>query len=431
MKGASMRGITSIGFSVFTGIAFVSIILISDCGLLGPKEGSTPNAKTPFDAWGVNTIFNNRGTYSLTAGTQDLRAGRVRINDTTLGGVKYDLYKAALGVQVGQLLDTTSANATTIWANRLPDGSMKIAGGNDKGFLASILPPIVPGVNGSTLVLDSPFTIKTKPALNTEQSSSATGKLYNPANPGAPTNFNVDLKYTRDQENVTATTSMGAVEGCSHFSVTATPKGALAILANLANIAFTGEAWYHETFGLVAYKCPALGLNAGMNGESDYGTATAGANAIRKVQVLDASHPVFELNTFDRAHKNDADKMSHAQMLLEFRWASDSLAKNGAEPSYLAAVTLIATNNMLGYSFEDNRFGWSPAPVSSPVSIFHPEENGKGYKYWYIYINEAAKNEPGANNVSYLIRVSQGGFTPPALRCSARIVYTILPAGSY
>jgi len=426
-----MRVMRSIGFTVSAGIAFASIYLISGCGLLAPKGESTPNAKTPFDSWGVNTIFNNRGTYSLTAAAQDLQAGRVKTNDTTLGGVAYDLYKAALGVQSGQLLDTTTANSTTIWANRLSDGSMKIAGGRDKGLLASVLPPIVPGVNGSTLVLDSPFTLKTKPALNTQQSSSATGKLYSAANPGAPTNFNVDIKYTRDQENVTATTSMGAVEGCSHFSVTATPKGALAILANLANIAFTGEAWYHETFGLVAYKCPALGLDAGMNGESDYGTATQGKNTIRKVQVVDASHPVFELNTYDRAKKNDADKMSHAQMLLEFRWASDSLARNGAEPSYLAAVTLIATNNTLGYSFEDNRFGWSPPLVASPVSIFHPEENGKGYKYWYVYINEAAKNEPGANNVSYLIRVSQGGFIPPALRCSARIMYTILPAGAY
>ena len=426
-----MRGITSIGFRVFTGIVVASIFLITGCGLLGPKGESTPNAKIPFDSWGATTIFLNRGTYSLTAGTQDLMAGRVRTQDTTLGGVTYDLYKAAVGVKAGQLLDTTTANATTIWANRLSDGSMKIAGGTDRGFLASILPPIVTGVNGSTLVLDSPFTIKTKPALNTQQSSTVTGKLYNPANPGTPKNFNVDLKYTRDQENATATTSMGPVEGCSHFSVTATPNGDLAFLANLLGVAYTGEAWYHEKFGLVAYTCPALGLNAGMNGESDYGTATEGANAIRKVQVLDANHPVFELNTYDRAHKNDADKMSHAQMLLEFRWVSDSLAKNGAEPSYLAAVTLIATNNTLGYSFEDNRFGWSPALVASPVSIFHPEENGKGYKYWYIYINEAAKNEPGANNVSYLIRVSQGGFVPPALRCSARIMYTILPAGSY
>ena len=426
-----MRSIASIGLSVFAGIALASIFLISGCGLLGPKGETTPDAKTPFDAWGLNTIFNQRGTYGLLSPAKDLQAGRVKANDTTLGGVSYDLYKAALGVQADQLLDTTNANSTTIWANRLPDGSMKIAGGKDKGFLASILPPVVTGVNGSTLVLDSPFTIKTKPALNTEQSSSATGKLYNPANPGAPTNFNVAIKYTRDQENVTATTSMGAVEGCSHFSVSATPKGDLAILAGLLNIVYTGEAWYHEKFGLVAYKCPALGLDAGMNGESDYGTATQGANTIRKVQVVDANHPVFELNTYDRAKKNDADKMSHAQMLLEFRWASDSLAKNGAEPSYLAAVTLIATNNTLGYSFLDNRFGWGTALVASPVSIFHPEENGKGYKYWYIYINEAAKNEPGANNVSYLIRVSQVGFVPPALRCSARIMYTILPAGSY
>lgn len=425
-----MRSITSIGLSVFAEIALASIFLLSGCGPNSPKE-STPDAKTAFDPWAATTIFFDRGTYGTTAGTQDLQAGRVRIQDTTLGGVAYDLYKAAVGMQAGQSLDTTTANATTIWANRLPDGSMKIAGGRDRGFLASILPPIVPGVNGSTLVLDSPFTLNTKPTLNTQQSSSVTGKLYNPSNPGTPKNFNVDLTYTRDQDNATATTSMGPVEGCSHFSVSATPKGDLAILAGLLNIVYTGEAWYHEKLGLVAYTCPALGLNAGINGESDYGTATVGENAIRKVQVLDANHPIFELNTYDRAHQNDADKMSHAQMLLEFRWVSDSLAKNGAEPNYLMTVTLIATNNTLGYSFVDNRFGWGTALVSSPASIFHPEENGKGYKYWYIYVNEAAKNEPGANNVSYLIRVSQGGFTPPALRCSARIVYTILPAGSY
>jgi hypothetical protein len=427
-----MRGILSIGSRVIAGIAFASIILASGCSLLtGPKADSTPDAKTPFDPWGVGTIFVHRGTYSAAAGAQDLKAGRVRTQDTTLGGVTYDLYKAALGMQSGQLLDTTTANATTIWANRLPDGSMKIAGGKDRGFLASILPPIVPGVNGSTLILDSSFTIQTKPPLNTQQSSTVTGKLYDAANPATPKNFKVDMKYTRDQDNAIATTSMGPVEGCSHFTVSATPKGDLAILTSLLNIVYNGEAWYHDKLGLVAYKCPALGLDANMNGESDYGTATEGANTIRKVQVLDANHPVFELNTYDRARKNDADKMSHAQMLLEFRWASDSLAKNGTAPNYLAAITLIATNNTLGYSFVDNRFGWGAVLVSSPVSIFHPEENGKGYKYWYVYVNEAAKNEPGANNVSYLIRVSQGSFVPPALRCSARIMYTILPAGSY
>jgi hypothetical protein len=73
--------------------------------------------------------------------------------------------------------------------------------------------------------------------------------------------------------------------------------------------------------------------------------------------------------------------------------------------------------------------GWGYFPhelVASPVSIFHPEENGKGYTFWYGYADEAAKNEPGDNGILYAIEVRPADYMSNAVRATARIRYNVI-----
>jgi len=64
--------------------------------------------------------------------------------------------------------------------------------------------------------------------------------------------------------------------------------------------------------------------------------------------------------------------------------------------------------------------------TQSSTSIFHPEENGKGYVFWYGYVNQAAKNEAGSNGIAYHITVREDpGFS--AVRATGRIYYKTVP----
>ena len=63
--------------------------------------------------------------------------------------------------------------------------------------------------------------------------------------------------------------------------------------------------------------------------------------------------------------------------------------------------------------------------MQSPVSIFHPEENKQGFTYWYAYVNEAAKNEPGENGILYRIKVTFPDYMTSPVRVTARIRYPI------
>ena len=67
--------------------------------------------------------------------------------------------------------------------------------------------------------------------------------------------------------------------------------------------------------------------------------------------------------------------------------------------------------------------------IESPVSVFFPEENGNGFRYWYAFVDQAAKNQD-ENGISYTISVDKDASLPE-LRVTARIAYEILQAGEY
>ena len=63
--------------------------------------------------------------------------------------------------------------------------------------------------------------------------------------------------------------------------------------------------------------------------------------------------------------------------------------------------------------------------IKSFESIFHPEENKEGFTYWYAYVDEAAKNEPGENGILYKITVTATDNMSAPVLVTAQIHYPI------
>jgi len=152
-----------------------------------------------------------------------------------------------------------------------------------------------------------------------------------------------------------------------------------------------------------------------MTDSSDCGSIdSSGYRTIRKVAVVDSSSSSFKLDTYDcDGNQIAADKNTHAKMLLELRWADETMAQTDTQP-----LPNVEFGTTMGY--------FPNSMAESPASVFHPEENGKGFKYWYSYVSQAAKNEPGDNSTTYHISVrAVTGLS--AVRVTGRIYYKVLP----
>lgn len=221
--------------------------------------------------------------------------------------------------------------------------------------------------------------------------------------------------YTLVDTNASATTPLGTIRGCRHYSGEGSITGT-GVPSILAGVPVTAELWYHESYGLVKYSIPELGLSGDLTGTWDDGDEAGGFNTIRKMGVIDGPVREFRLDTYDVHGRLDADKRTHAKMLLELRWLDEERARTGPMPSYPAVIIEFGTASG-GVFFADL--------VESPVSIFHPEENGNGFKYWIAFVDEAARNEPGDNGIAYHVRVTADTDITPALRATARIYYKL------
>ena len=128
---------------------------------------------------------------------------------------------------------------------------------------------------------------------------------------------------------------------------------------------------------------------------------------------VDSARPTFGVDTYDIAGAVDADKTIHARMLIEVRWVDE--VKALAE--LLPPVVLDFGTPM----------GWFPSElVASPVSLFHPDENGRGFHYGVAYVSQAAKNEPG-DGTAYHAKVTLPDYASSAVRVTVRIIYRRLP----
>ncbi len=371
--------------------ALCVLVGLSACG--GDDGG---DVKSPFGPVTETTSFGYQGTIPGIASTTFL--GGI-VGDKEIDGTTYKRLRIGYKATTMAELAVPDAKATEFWYRKTGDNVYEVAGFREQG--------------GISMTLDTPLLLDALPAVGEPQTLVLTGTITHPDNP-SPAPGTVTIEGSLVDAAAEVETKLGLVTGCRHYAgtITVTGEGAPAVIEGAE---IEAEVWYHPELGGVAGSIPALGMDLGLAEESDLGDpdATSGPNAIRKVQTLDATTTRFELSTYDRRQDFDADKDTHSKMLLEMRWADEETAKTHAAPDPLMVDVEFGT--VWGY--------FPHALIESSLSIFHPEENGKGFKYWYAYVDQAAKNE-SSNGIAYHIAVTKDATLPP-LRVTARIRYNI------
>jgi len=270
-------------------------------------------------------------------------------------------------------------------------------GGNNSG-----VPNNFPFLSGTP---DEPVTIDLDPPLNVDQTVHVVGTAFigDPSDPANGNYVDIPATYRAVEKNTTVDTQLGTFSGVTKFTAETT------IFDTVVN----GVAWYHPDFGLlkgqVDWPAPN-GSQIDLTGFNDNGSHEPGMNTIRKMQIVDSSNPNFEISTYDVDGEFDADRWTHARMLLEIRFDDDYYSMQSStapQPTIHFGTTWGSYDHML---------------VPSPISFFHPEENGKGYTFWIAYVDQAAKNA-GTDPDTYHIRVTWNGLDPAPLRVTGRIIY--------
>ena len=364
---------------------FVASCSSSDSGSTAADEFD--GEKAPYGAWTTSTEIS----YKLSIlGTNRPVLGRDR-GPKTLGGKTYR--RAVIGDPA------KPDNGAEFWIDATPS-SVTWAGIDVKTILG---PPF-------SATLDAPVTVSLLPPVGVPQKVSGGAKIVSETDP-TPQPISVTGEYTLVAADVAVDTSVGTIAGCNHYTGSFVPTGA-GTPKEYVGMTIKGDLWYHPSHGIVAVKSGDVMLDMGMTESRDCHTpTTTGHTLVRKVGVLDTNNPRFMLDSYDCASAFDADKNTHAQMLIELRWAEDAKAK---------------TQNPIGPPFVTldfgTVFGTFPAQlVASPISVLHPEENGKGYHYYIAYVNQAAKNET-QNGIAYHVGAKvDPGFS--AIRASARVYY--------
>ena len=239
----------------------------------------------------------------------------------------------------------------------------------------------------------------------TEGSGEFTVKL-----PGMPVEVDVPLDWTLklEEENVSIDTPSGSYSGVRHY--TGSGKISEGTLGDfLGNTEFTGEVYFSPTLGIpVKYKLNGVNFDGDLESVWDYGDPDeTGYRVMKKSGIVNSENPSFQLSTYELKGNFDADPDQHAKMLLEIRYLDENAAKNDPMPEINVEFGTVS--------------GYFPSQlVESPVSIFFPEEEGEGYKYFIAYVSQAAKGHNGP--ISYRVSVSGGESVKP-LRVTARIYY--------
>lgn len=377
---------------LFSVAAWSWLGLIGGCG-----GGESADVKSAFDRFQPTTRFSYFGAIPFSnSGTAMLGI----IGEKEIGGATYQRYKIGLDVTDPAALANPATPGPEFWMREKAKGRFEVAGASAT-------------TDNVVATFDAPVEFDANWKTGETQSMAIAGTSTSASEP-QPKTFRVSGQGAVTEDDVTVTTAKGVFSGCRHFEGTFTVEdGTIPGIPN--GNAYPVEAWYHPALGIVSVKLPLVSMDAGLGGEEDYGSATSGENTIRKVGFLSGANNRFELSTGDRAGEWDADKDSHAKMLLELRWATEEDAKNHAAPDPLLVRVTFGTFGGMFY--------FPHQLVESPLSIFHPEENGQGYKYWYAYVDEGAKNQSD-NGITYDIIVEKDPSLPP-LRATARIRYRI------
>lgn len=386
-------------------LSFVAAVLLSFTGCDDGGGSSKSDVKQPYGKPTKNVF--TRMFFSGNSGTNVKSViGRV-VGTTTVSGTEYQRYLIS-HANADNLPDNVAATNTELWVTPFPmgdDGKVTIAGGNyhDNRIAGTVTPT---------------FTIDMKAPIGEEQPVDTT---YTGTLPDVAGTYTVAVQgtYKVVSHDESVATQAGTVNQCTHVTAAGTLTGD-GLPAIVKDITLTGEFWFHDSFGVVKARIPALGVDWSYEESWDVDDVDGEYRTIKRSGVVNDSNPSWELSTDQVNGKWDADKMTHAKMLLEVRWADDETAKNSTQP--------VATHPAVRIEFSTAWGTFFYQMTESPVSIFHPEDNGKGYKFYYAYVDEAAKNEPGDNGIIYQIRVqTTDPSVTPDIKATGRIYYHTIP----
>ncbi len=366
------------------------------CGSSG-EGGSFDPESSPYGERTPTTqaSFAVKSTGTLVDVSADPQRTTEVVGQKTVGSATYDRMA---------IIKSDGTQTDEYWLKTNPDNTVECAGIDLQGPTTKAL------LGGGTLALDPPVKLNIDAPVGAAQTLSVSGS-FSLAGTGVAVPVTATGQYTLVEKDAVVQTDMGPLSGCNHY--TGSISSAMAALPEAFRTKpLTGELWFHPSFGVVAFNAPDLGLSSTMKETNDCGaTDASGHRTIRKVAIVDATNSDYELSVYNCTGGFFADKTVHAKMLLEMRFADETLAKTATEPANV-------------YKFRSVFGTFGAILTQSPVSILHPEENGKGYVYWIAYVDQAAKNGIGDNGISYGVTVT--GTTTP-VRASARIYYKVFP----
>lgn len=381
---------------------FVSLVLAGAGVTLVACGGGAPDPHYPYGSFDETVVGTMTGTLPL-LGEGTYQAGVV--GETEIGGRTYSVYLVGHDIPQGEVL-TAATPGTAGYVRGL---------GTDTLTLGGIISDF--GLEG---IADPPIKVDLNPPVGVVQTLTTSANITTTTDPvGRPATF--EATYTLVEDNVTMSTAhFGTVTGVRHF------QGTVAISGEAIPAAFTSapadiDVWYHPTLGVVDVKSPSLGIDLSQEAQMGWTEPDAGGVTVgRMLAVLDPTNLNAGISTYDRAQAADADMCVHTKMLAEVRWANESDALTLGEPD----PTLFEAHFEGGWG----QFCWGACPlVESSISYFHPEENGKGYRFWYVYVDEALKNEyveGGDKGSIYSISFFTDASLPP-IRVTARISTTL------
>lgn len=357
--------------------------------------GSESDAKAPYGPMSRDTVI--RYERARSDGTVHGATAEV-VGEKTIDGKTY--WRGRLGE-----FKPSNSSGAEVWVQLPNANSVVVAGG--EFWSRKVLPNPDPTQPSAVVELNEPVVLKVDPPMGQPVAvqAVATVKLLGQSLP-----IELSGSYTLVNDDVSLPTSSGALHGCREFSLSGTASNN-ELLTILGVNEVSGQGWYHPSFGLVRAVLRVPGKNdyvLDFTGADEMGKATSGINRIQGMRVLRSSER-FELNTYGVHSDLDADKDKHAKMLVEARFADDATAQSSNRPSIDTEIGTTMGN-------------FPHDLIASPISFFHPEENGKGYTFWIGYVDQGAKNEP-VNGISYHITATVSDSSP--VRVTSRIIYSL------
>ena len=390
------------------GFHLISFVLA--CGLVAAVGCASSTNSGGGGGGGINTNVVYDPPKNLTSWefVDTLGNGKVVPVSVRIAGTKTIAGKDFVRVQVGKMATyegDPAADYVEIWGQ--PDGTGIVFAGGEIHSPASVQPGGGPGV---TLEVNPPVRLETNIEVNTPEYVTATSSLFlgDPATVTPITGTQTgQIVLVSKAESVV--TGIGTLTGASHYTGEVTVNGQKA----------TGEAWLVSGKGLVAAKGSWPGFPGDVH-EFTLGLAGTGGVTVsgdhhiaERETLINAANTKFSIDTYDLDGGFYADKATHANMLLELRWADPEMAKTSTPPP-----VSIDFGTAIGYY---------PASLTDvPVSALHPEENGKGYLYWSALVNQAAKNEPGTTTSYHIKATYTGAASAGDVRASGQLNYRYL-----